>query len=415
MHRWNDIFTSIRGWFPLTWSGVVSLGLALYALLSFGIERSDYILGSIGALVIGVVAVALLFVTAASLTLWLTTRDESKADQELNMTVGEWSSTGFSSSGWTALPGVTITVQWVTPFGDATLDRRRGESVRLHRRGWWPRVVRRWRVEDALGLCAVSWTHTSEQGVAALPGVGALDNFGALRGLAAGDMMHHPEGPTSGDPYDMRHYAPGDPIRLVLWRVYARTREVMVRSPERALSPVEELSAHVVISDTDGAAAGAARILVERAGPQTDYTLTADGTTEAATDRQGAYSVLRQSGLGDLESGGDIGRFIDGLAQRAGSRGILMVSPTPGSWLPRTIQQLHRVPGRVDVFVCYDHVVSGGREWLRSETPSGAAARSADLETVVSAFEGIARHVYLLDRRLGKSYPASALRKAVGT
>ena len=39
-----------------------------------------------------------------------------------------------------------------------------------------------------------------------------------------------------GDRIELRRYVPGDSARFIHWKVFGRTRKLMVRVPERALS-----------------------------------------------------------------------------------------------------------------------------------------------------------------------------------
>ena len=56
-------------------------------------------------------------------------------------------------------------------------------------------------------------------------------------GRASGDAVSHPAGRQEGELIEMRRYGPGDPLRHVLWKTYARTRRLLVRMHERAISP----------------------------------------------------------------------------------------------------------------------------------------------------------------------------------
>ena len=70
----------------------------------------------------------------------------------------------------------------------------------------------------------------------ALPRLAGLSRMPALSSLASGDAAPHPMGLEDGDRLELRRYMPGDPARFIHWKVLSRTRRLMVRTPERALS-----------------------------------------------------------------------------------------------------------------------------------------------------------------------------------
>lgn len=51
-------------------------------------------------------------------------------------------------------------------------------------------------------------------------------------------LIHHNE--RLGDPFDLRQYQPGDSMRRILWKVYARTGELITRQPESSCTPEGE-------------------------------------------------------------------------------------------------------------------------------------------------------------------------------
>lgn len=64
-----------------------------------------------------------------------------------------------------------------------------------------------------------------------------------------GDLMTSPYN-RHGDPFDIKPYHPSDGMRKILWKLYAKRRELHARHPEFAASP-EGLSAIIVWADID--------------------------------------------------------------------------------------------------------------------------------------------------------------------
>src|SRR5262249_49341160 len=143
---------------------------------------------------------------------------------------------GFSISSLWYIPLVSVSWSWIEPAGSvsiARVRRRLHEIVTPARRGWHETIVRRVEVRDAFGLVKIAFRIRQERVVRTWPSSGALRPVELLRSVATGDDVPHPAGRPAGDRIDLRRYAPGDPMRLILWKVYARTRQTVVRTPER--------------------------------------------------------------------------------------------------------------------------------------------------------------------------------------
>ena len=54
----------------------------------------------------------------------------------------------------------------------------------------------------------------------------------------------------------MRKYVHGDSPRKIIWKIFARTRDVLVRIPETARSPYIKVGGFLGVSESDGPTAG---------------------------------------------------------------------------------------------------------------------------------------------------------------
>ena len=266
VRRIADLFP----WRPL---GVL-LTVAAYAAL----EHLAYARLDLVWLVVGYVALALtclsplVVLVGASIIRLRGARAPTRED--LSLETGVNAPTGFAlgSLGW--LPLVQVRWLWAAPEGvQVQSQARRGrlwESARASDRGQFEMIQRRVLVEDPLGLCRLVVRLREPVQLRVLPRLAGLRQLPALTAFASGDALPHPLGMDSGDRVELRRYERGDPARLIHWKVLARTREMMVRMPERALTPAQRTAAFFVAGDDDDASAALARLALERGllGPE---------------------------------------------------------------------------------------------------------------------------------------------------
>ena len=142
-------------------------------------------------------------------------------------------------------------------------------------------MVRRFQLEDLFGLTEITWYACQSCQLRFLP-ESAQTPTTQIQQPQEGEDHYDPVGQASGDLVELRRYQHGDPLRLLLWRVYARNRQLIVRSPERAFSLKHDLIAYAISHPTDEASASTARAYLESGLLGDDYQLFADGCLGAA-------------------------------------------------------------------------------------------------------------------------------------
>ncbi|MCX4245518.1 DUF58 domain-containing protein [Paraliomyxa miuraensis] len=407
--------------FPLTSLGVVVISGASIALLHYGIDRLDLVLLVVGGAFIALTGLSLLAVVSTSIGLWAHLRRRTAATEAVEVECGHPHRTGFSLGVVRWLPFVDVTWTWVEPPAELRITVDRGrliEEVTGQRRGVVAGVVRRMVVRDSFGLCAIAWTWRDDQPLRFVPTVGALRTIEVIRGMSAGEELPHPEAPAEGGPFDMRHYAPGDPIRFVLWKVFAKSRELLVRTPERALEPARQTAAYLVTSRADEAAAGAARLAVAAGVLGTGWSLGADGCPEPATTPGMALDVLTRSASTPEDRGGnDLAEFLSHHASRDTSRLVVFVPGRPGPWLGPVAAAVRSHGARLELVIGVDgisRVRPRGLERLLRRADGTTAATGetevlvTELQEVLHALRGAT--VTVVDRRAGQIFTADHLR-----
>lgn len=412
-----------RELFPLTWLGVAVLGLTS-AAIAVGWDEVDLVL--LGAGVIGAIAVlfALLVVGIAVWRVRVRLSALPRVEGARVLECGYPVRTGFVMPRLWFLPGVRLTWSWIEPIAKVRMLQAGlslEEEVTPIQRGWRDDLTRQVTVGDPFGLATVTMTHVEPRPVRMLPSVGGLKSMHVVRTLAGGSDLAHPEGTPEGDRLDLRHYAPGDPIRFVLWRVFARTRELVIRQPERALSAARKTMAYLVAGSGDEPAAGAARVAVDVGALGGDWAFGADGVPTPASNKDDALEALaRSASAPESEHGRGLAPFIERASPDAGGRTVVFCPGRPGPWLDGVTESAKRLPrgshGRpaLEFVVCTDgvHARSKKRGWLGKvamvpeQTAPDGGVDADELQRVVAALQRLHATVIVVDRRDGHVHVA---------
>jgi uncharacterized protein (DUF58 family) len=394
--------------FPLTPLGLlVALGAAA-VLRIVAFAQLDLVLLVVGYGGLGLVASALLFVMGGALRIVLALRS-ARAAPDRKLETGRSLPTGLVLPRLLWLPFVRVHWTWMRPEASLELigrGLRVEEHASLRERGATHMIERRMVVEDAFGLARIAWRHRQRASLVCLPHVGALRQLPLLVSMAGGDDIPHPMGVEEGDRVELRRYAPGDPARLIHWKVFGRTRKLMVRMPERALTRARRTVSYLVAGPSDEASAAAARVAVEGGALGADWVFGADGSASDATEAHEAVGQIVASVAHRNEGASGLRAFVE-RAERTGPASLVVfVPPVPGDWLARVLAVVERRGDRTRVVIATDGLdarrqpPSWSRWLLQPPAPRGTAAR--DLDAVVRAFASLRCEVVVLDRASGR-------------
>lgn len=405
---------AISGLFPLTPLGALVAAGAAAALRFLALVELDLVFLVIGYGGAGVALSTLLLVVLGALRVaWALRSARTAPDRRLE--TARSLPTGLRLPRLLLLPFVRVRWSWESPAADLELVER-GLAVTEHaavrERGQTGEIARRVVVEDAFGLCRVAWTHRQRASLVTLPHAGALRQLPLLVSMAGGDDVPHPMGVAEGDRIELRRYAPGDPARFIHWKVFGRTRRLMVRMPERALTRARRTVSYLVAGPRDEASAAAARVAVESGVLGSEWVFGADGTPGEAGDAHEATSAIVRS----IEARAEGAAALEGFLARAERTGpaslVLFVPPVPGPWLPRALAVAKRRGDRTRVVVATDGIDAAPPRprWWRFLMRTAPVDRttSRDLDEVVRAFASLRCEVVVLDRvsgrRLGEAH-----------
>lgn len=332
----------VMGLLPFTKTGVAFLAFFAASAWFQGLLHLDLVLliASLAGLLI--LAILLSLTAVGALLLFLAARRTTTAGElDLETTVAQPTGLRLRVPRW--LPFVTYHSKWVE-FGDshasAEVELRPmggaagwAEYAAPRRRCVVQQIVRKLAVRDLFGLTELSWYRKEKVRLRVLPHRGLLTQMPPPAGLADGDDLSDPYAEPRGDRLEMRQYAPGDPLRMVLWKVYARTGKMMVRTPERSVAERRKGCAFLMTAKNDDATAAVARIALERGLLGEDWCFGAEGVARSATDLESALEVLAESGESAPPTDGEqLARFLDRCAAEGYQFCILFVPPEERAW-----------------------------------------------------------------------------------
>ena len=329
----------LRRVFPLRAGALVLLAVAAAIVWLWAPKEADFLLYPAGLVALLLVAVCTVLVTLG--TLWL-----RRTVKSLPVTVPERvettraTGTGFrfpSLGRWLVLD---VTLEWLEPEGlSVNLELLEGmlcEVVTAKERGRFTRLVRRFSVGDVFGLTRLSFDVAWTVALSIAP-IAAKQGAELSAGRSQGETLANPAGRAEGDLVEMRSYAYGDSMRHVLWKVYARSRKLLVRMPERALAPGPVSVAFFVAGEDDEASAGAARLYVEAGLLGADLLFTADGSSVPARSARDAVEQLVDSASQRAHGA----RSLDAAASQIDpgrlTSCLLFVPPVDGAWRDRVV------------------------------------------------------------------------------
>ncbi|MGK0359138.1 MAG: hypothetical protein ACI9U2_001439 [Bradymonadia bacterium] len=292
---------------PFSLAGLLTTAFAAWVWVEYGRDRADFVIQSAALVMLAVVAASVLVTAIAGIVLFASVRKAARQHVEGDMDAGTELRTGMRMLSFRWWPMVKVHLRWVDPTAARVtlvqVEGRADERVVIDERGRFSMVEREFALRDIFGLASVGFTLRTTANLRVAPAPCRASLAIALR-HASGEGYAHPAGKVEGDRIEMRRYAPGDPVRMILWRVYARSRRLLVRVPERAIAPQPSAVAYFVAGDADEPTASAARLFVEQGLLGADFRFSADGVSEPATDEGQAIEHIIDSAQ-HRETGGE--------------------------------------------------------------------------------------------------------------
>jgi hypothetical protein len=340
--RWGPL----RRAFPLKLSGLFLLAGAAWIFYYYGQVKEDVILKMASLTLIAVAVLLILLVSEAGWATyrWWRRERQTLATELSALMVGQPAQLPLSRRppwrplveiNWRWLQPEPVEVRWSSEGGQAF------EEFTFPRRCQVYQVEREFEISDVLGFACVRFRSRQPLRCDVLPVPQPLNRSAFVTSFCHGEDVADLRGEPVGDRVDMRQYAAGDPPKLLLWKLYARTGKLMVRQSERAVSPTPRTCAYLVAGPQDEVAAGLMRSILESGLLGHGWRFGADGSQGHCTQVDEALTFLARSGNPKVKC--DLGAFLE-QAHRDGFSGCLVALPSqPGAWMKELRQA---VPGR---------------------------------------------------------------------
>lgn len=336
----------VRDGFPLTTLGVVLATLGSIGYFVIAEDTADFIVMSISLVLLALVAVSVVFVLLSWPLVW-GRLDKASSGLPESLTVGIPHQTAFRCPRLAWIPLVQTGLDWEEPDGVEVETRPEGgawvETVTPLERGRFETVVRRFTVRDVFGFAEIRFTRRWASPLRIQPVPGRADVTLAIR-RATDDGYSHPSGQPLGELVEMRRYAHGDPVRHILWKVFARSRRLMVREPERAIAPKPAMVGFFVAGKGDEASASTARLFLEQGLLGHDFVFAAEGAARPTTNVGEAIEQVIES-RSFRDSGADSLAPLLRSVDRGRLDNLVVFAPgADGAWVEKLVSASRRLP-----------------------------------------------------------------------
>lgn len=401
-----------RFWLPLSARGFLVAVLGWWLAFRFALDSYDYVLYAAGMVSLLVLALSLasVFVGAAWIA-WHLRHLPPVA--ELYLEAEAMVLTGLPVPRLFFWPLLELRLHWEYPESVEVTVKRRGlrwlEGITPQARGEARQVVRWFMVRDIFGLARLGVRKARPELVRVAPASTKVTAHVTWQ-LLGGDALSYPDGPVGGEYLDMRRYAHGDSLRHVLWKVYGRTRELLVRTPERAITPSRSTIAYLVAGADDEASASAARAFIESGLLGEDFLFCADGASQPTKDPAEALLQIIQSASARQRGGEGLERFLKQIDAGRQHNFLLFVPASEGRWLKQVANQSTRLHGGKAITALDERPSMKNnfaqrirRLLLASEDES--AQRLAEVSAVLKQLAALGLNPQLLHRPSGEFLP----------
>lgn len=413
---------TLAGLFPLTLRGTITLGLTAIVLKVYGYGSMDLVIFSLTICALAILIFSLFCAVVSGIVLQRRIHNEliHHGYEPIRAEAGFPNETGFSLPTANFLPLVKLS--WRVSHPDylqtrirVASDKRLIEEIIPLKRCHSDTVIRHFTVSDVLGFCRYSWRQTQEISCMVLPKTNTVKPLPLLRSLTSEDGIPNPSGNPEGDRMEIRPYVPGDSVRNIMWKVYARNRQLNVRLAEKSVFHSRRTVAYLLSSNRDEAAAAVARIALESGVLGEDWAFSADGTEQPCESLATALEAVAKSrAMGGTPHAYGLDRFLALSGDQAGAHCIIFAAAELAPWLEPLKNTIARYSGQFSLVLATDGIndIPAPKLWQRlflqderSHNNDGENAGSrADLLKLLTDLSQLVESTLIVDRKTGLSF-----------
>ena len=409
--------------FPLTLQGLITLLLTAYALQVYGYGAMDLVVFSLAICALAILIFSLFCSVVSGVFIQRRVRislDQLASSIEpIKVEAGYPNETGFLLPALNYFPLVKLSWRVIYPdFVETRIrvapDGKLLEEIIPEKRCKTEHVTRLFTVSDVLGFCRYSWQQKQDISCSALPKINTVKPLPFLRSLTAEDGIPNPSGDPDGDRMEIRPYVPGDSVRNIMWKVYARNRQLNVRLAEKSVFHSNRTVAYLLSSDNDEAAAAVARVALETGALGEDWAFSADGSEMPANTLPAALDAVAKSRSIDKPLGYGLDEFLTKSAGQAGAHCIVFAAAEFAPWFEQLKKTTSRFPGRFSLVLATDgfNETEQLKLWQRlllqddpaRDKGNELGGSRADLLKLLTALGQLVESTVVVDRKTGLSF-----------
>ena len=413
----------VVGIFPLTLQGTITLCLATFALVKYGYGAMDLVVFSLAICALSILIFSLFCTVISGIII------QRRVQQYLQQTVGNNETisveAGFPNETGFSLPTLNyfplVKLSWHIDYPDfidtrvkVTTNNQLLEEIIPRRRCKTSLVIRQFSVSDVLGFCRYSWRQQQAISCMALPRTNTVKVLPILRSLTAEDGIPNPAGDPDGDRMEIRPYVPGDSVRNIMWKVFARNRQLNVRLAEKSVFHSKRTVAYLLSSNNDEAAAAVARIALESGALGEDWAFGADGTAQPCETLHTALEAVAKSRAIRTPHGYGLDSFVSLTTGQSAVHCIVFLAAELAPWLAMLKKTIGHFPGQFSLVLATDGFNEPQRHsvwrrlWLRDETATSdfceIAGSRGELQKLLTELGQLVESTLIVDRKTGFSF-----------
>ncbi len=329
---------------------------------------------------------------------------------------------GFpNESGFTAPPihiFPLVKLSWQVIYPDAVTTRVSAgpkdelvEEIVPSKRCKTEYIIRQFKVADVLGFCRFSWRMKELRQCLVLPQINHLKQAPALRSMTSEDGIPNPAGDPEGDRMEIRPYVPGDSVRNIMWKAYARNRQLNVRLAEKSVFHSQRTLAYLLSSPNDEAAAATARMALESGALGDDWLFGADGTQTPCHNLPAALEAIAASRAIKTPHPYGLDDFLRSSSAQMGTHCLIFAAAEFSESFPLLKNTMQHKSGHFTLILATDGFSDAGQvsAWqrllLRKSAPTTGIQQAAgsveEMRRLLTEIGQLVESILLIDRKTG--------------